>query len=129
MQISHPAALVSSTELNPDQQPQHILRQQSPKGLSFPHLSPHCISLHSFPFCPLLLLKNPCNCGLFCIWPLSTSTTTTPSPLRGTGRCCCPCAYSERNGLLSLLLPVTEGHAGLPPLNKASAIVIICIDA
>lgn len=41
MLISYPAALVSSTELSPDQQTWHILHQQSPKGqrLHFPQLS------------------------------------------------------------------------------------------
>lgn len=128
MQIFHPAALVSSAELSPDQQTRHILRQQSPKGRSLvlPCASAFISILPSFAF-----KKSSQLWALLHLAPIyhHHHPSPPPPPLPRMGRCCCPCAYSERNGLLSLLLPVTEGHAGLPPPNKASAIVIICIDA
>lgn len=74
MQMCHSVAFVSSTKLSPDQQPRHILYQQSPKGQE-PLCSPSalstellCIHFHSAVFC----FKNPYNCNLFCICPHPT---------------------------------------------------------
>lgn len=66
MQISHPAALVSSTELGPDQQTQHIHWARVLTSLSVLLTASLSIHFHSAVLC----FKNPYNCGLFCIWPL-----------------------------------------------------------
>lgn len=140
MQIFHPVAPVSSREISPDQQTQHIHCLQRVRvfsSLSILFTASLCIYFHS---ALTALKKSPQLWSLLHLDPIfhplhhpfahTHQPSTSHSPTHTHSRkCCCPCAYSERNGLLSLVLPVTEGHAGLPPPNKASAIVIICIDA
>lgn len=74
-------------------------------------------------------LENPPP-GVSPYLPPSTPQPPRPPPLlpRMWG-CWCLCAYSEKNGLLSPLLPRYRRSRRLTPQNKASAIVIICIDA
>lgn len=92
MQISQPAALVSSAELSPDQQTRLILRQQSPKGRGSLPTASLCIHFHS----ALFYFKNPYNSGLFCIWPLSTTITTTTSPTQNGEMLLSMCLFREK---------------------------------
>lgn len=91
MQISHPAALVSSAELSPDQQTRHILRQQSPKGWSLRFPRSAFISI-----LPSFALKILTIVASFAFGPYLPPAPTTTSPSQDGEMLLSMCLFREK---------------------------------